>query len=573
MIPRLLSATNPAQPAPAPAENDLKADLMDRHLQMEPVGGVDRVSLVEKVRHGAPGAVEEALKGVESSFAQRTNKAAVFHKIGGAFQVTGSVLAIGSWIAGGVAGGMRFGFWGAVGGALAGGIGGALIGFSSGMIGDKIWRIAKPPTEAELAAVKDLRTVDQRLAGAPARTEAQRAAARAAAEEARQKGHPTPTTGQPGERPDTDILNGALFGAKDLRVRGTYSLPRQLDLASSVTPDGKLMALTEDRSRLQALEPRTGQEAWGLDLPGGVTWRQVAVSPQGHVAVGGVGKVMLFDSSKQAPIGTWTSGSNQMVNPSFDREGRLLVTGWDGDRPALLLPGRPDAAWTGDNGHYNAELVDGPEGLLYETGSDQPVRARDEATGARRWEAAVGGRFQPGAVSAPDGTLVGVEGSWSNRQFTALEPDYGLRLWTAPAGEEGKAPVVTADGTLLVSASERNKLTALDVATGKPRWTARLEADLHTGPVVAPDGTLVMSDSGGRVYLFDPDRGVALKMAKLEFLSSNLVPLADGDVLAIDGAGKATVLTAEAEAKKDPGKIEEEQEYVIIGGVKVPINR
>lgn len=545
-----------------------RADLLDRHLQLDPLTGLDRTDVVSRVRTEGVKSLGEAIQDVQGQFDERARKAKPFQKAGVGFLVVGSGIAAGSWLAGAIVGGLRYGWIGGIGGALAGALGGVLVGMGMGKLGDVINKIGKPPKEEEIASLQRLREVEQHLAQEPARSPEQVEAARKAAEEALKKAKPAPAN--PEDRPQTDTINGALFGARELRTDGGFQLPGRVQVGQRLTAGGGVAVFDPEAKRMSVVDPAKGTEVWGLDL-GMELAGQPAVSSDGtRIAMGGYRGVALVDAKTGTELGRWESGQGGSLNPEFDRHGRLILSSW-GDGVACLEPGRKDPVWVAKASSSERAVTSPSDGMIYRQGWSGPTDAINGDSGQKAWSGPVGAELRGRAAVAPDGTLVGGD---AEGYVTAVDPDFGLRTWRAkPSHGSPEETVVTADGRGAVVMHDHNRLTCYDVSTGAQRWTARLEGSRTAGPVVAPTGDLLLADDSGRIYRFDTDRGVALRAGKLEQRVSGLVGLPDGDVLTVDDKGKVTRLTDREEPKKDPGKISEEEEFVIIGGIKVPVRK
>lgn len=563
-----MSNSIPPVSLPTARVAEKRADLLDRHLQLDPLQGLDRTDVVTKVRTQGVQSLAEAIKDVQGQFDDRARKAKPYQKAGVGFLVVGSGVAATGWLAGAITGGLRFGWLGGIGGALAGGIGGVLIGMGIGKLGDVINKIGKPPKEEEIASLQRLREVEQHLAKEPARSPEQVEAARKAAEEALKKAKPEPVKSE--ERPQTDTINGALFGARELRTDGGFQLADRAQVAERLTVGGGLPVYDMQSKRLAVLDPTKGTEIWGRDLGVELTGQPV-VSPDGtRIAMGGYHGVVLVDARTGDELGNWQSGQGGSLNPEFDRHGRLVVSAW-GDGVACLEPGRKDPAWVASVRSSERAVTSQSDGMIYRMGWSGPADAIDGDSGQMRWSGPVGAELRGTPAVAPDGTLVGGD---AEGNVTAVDPDFGLRIWrTKPSQGSVEETVVTADGRSAVVLHDQNRLSSFDIATGAQRWTARMEGSRTAGPLISPNGELLLADDSGRVYRFDTDRGVALRAGKLEHRVSGLVGLPDGDVLTVDDKGKVTRLTDREEQQKDPGKISEEEEYVIIGGIKVPVRK
>jgi outer membrane protein assembly factor BamB len=528
--------------------------LLEKQLTLDPVPGVEAATLADQVRAGSLDPVDRALEGALAGLDARQRRARIWQGVGGAVQVAGSLVAASGWLAGAVVGGLRLGLWGALGGALAGALAGVAVGMPLGILGDKIYHAVQPPGEKERTAAERLQEARRRLGQGPARRPEQIQAADRAAARAAARPSPAPAA-------DGDPVS-ALFGSQELRLLATFPLPPEAVVAPAATPEGYL--LVAPGARVAALDSTTGGQVWSHELPAPA----VHLTVQGERAlVSYRGGLQLLEAGSGQPLGVWTraGGDYRVALPVLDARGRVLAPDWPGGL-ACLEGGRPAPLWTFAGGRRDHTAA-GPDGMVYQSHWEEPLVALDGDSGALRWKGPVGPPITGKLVVAPDGTLLGVD---EENRLTALDPDFGMRQWCHP---DSQRPVISADGRSVFALDARGeRLRCLDLATGARRWEARLEGECRLGPVVAGDGAVLLADHQGCIYRFDPQQGVALHTARLEEGLQALVPLPDGDLVAV-GHKQAYRLTLRPAPEEDPGTIEQEEEYVVIGGVRVPITQ
>lgn len=357
---------------------------------------------------------------------------------------------------------------------------------------------------------------------------------------------------------------GALFDSPTLRSASVFALPVGLVTGDRCTADGGLPVY--DATRLGVVEP-DGRERWMQTLPPGVHTPPV-VSPDGtRMALGGWGWVHLHDSATGEIVGSWERGLEQL-KPQFDARGRLLVSDWEGGGLALLQEGRPDPVWTVERDELPEGLASGPDGTVLQTGWHKPTRALDGETGALKWKGPESAPLQGTPAVAPDGTVVSrADGG----DLVAVDAGSGALLWTSRPGERLDDPVLSADGRSVVVPLDPRHLAGLDVATGGVRWQATLEGDRAEGPFVGPQGELVLGDRTGRLYVLDAAQGTLLETGRVEGPVHGVTPLPDRELAVLDSRGQLHRMTSRPSS--EAGTIEQGEEFVLIGDVRIPVRR
>jgi len=143
------------------------------------------------------------------------------------------------------------------------------------------------------------------------------------------------------------------------------------------------------------------------------------------------------------------------------------------------------------------------DGKLWVIDTGGEIHNFDPATGEQ-----IGEEFHTdcGEDGNPNGLQIAGDLLVCVRRFNTavIDPHSRRQLWSAQVGDG--EPVAVIDGTIFAGGST---LTALDLATGKVRWTAPApEGGRGTrGPVAAGNGQLYASWSGGQVGAYDQATG------------------------------------------------------------------
>ena len=128
---------------------------------------------------------------------------------------------------------------------------------------------------------------------------------------------------------------------------------------------------------------------------------------------------------------------------------------------------------------------------------------------------------------------------------TGTDAGAPVQVWQARAGRRFTGPVVMAGGTIYGAGLDR-KVYAVEVESGRTRWSSRLGGLIGGGVLVSGDTVFAASSRPeGRVYALDTESGHRFWRTRVGAVSAPLA-LAHGVLLAETQAGEAVGL--------DPGK-------------------
>jgi outer membrane protein assembly factor BamB len=131
------------------------------------------------------------------------------------------------------------------------------------------------------------------------------------------------------------------------------------------------------------------------------------------------------------------------------------------------------------------------------------VYALDGATGAKKWESAVGTLGADAPTVGPDGTVY--VGSHDNIVY-ALDGKTGAKQWQFATRQSIETAPRLADDVLYVSA---DKLYALRAGNGHPRWQLETNGKDWSTPVLGARDVLYAGCSNGKIYALDTNTGEA----------------------------------------------------------------
>ena len=302
--------------------------------------------------------------------------------------------------------------------------------------------------------------------------------------------------------------------------------------AVAFSPNGKLLASTDNDGTVRLWDPATGQP---VGAPLRVTSRPnrllgLAFSPDGNMlaTASGDGTVRLWDPATGHPAGAPLRATSGVEGVAFSPDGKLLASAnldgtvrlWD---PVTSQPvGAPLRATRHAGGVWGVAFS--PDGnLLASADSDGTVRLWDPATGhpvGAPLRADPGGQAVYGVAFSPDGNLL-----------ASADLDGTVRLWDPATGHPVGAPLratsgadamnavaFSPDGKLLASADDDGTVRLWDPATGHPVGAPLRATSAMGGVAFSPDSKLLATaDFGGTVQLWDPaveqPVGVALEHA------------------------------------------------------------
>jgi outer membrane protein assembly factor BamB len=136
--------------------------------------------------------------------------------------------------------------------------------------------------------------------------------------------------------------------------------------------------------------------------------------------------------------------------------------------------------------------------------SDRAVVLLDRANGQRIWRRRVPGTIAAGPLLVGERIFVGTQAVPDGR-VVALRLKTGEPLWSVRTG--GISAPLALDDSLLIAATDRGTVFALDQATGERRWERSLGRGVRATPVVTASGIAVATIADS-IFLLEPGTGV-----------------------------------------------------------------
>lgn len=345
------------------------------------------------------------------------------------------------------------------------------------------------------------------------------------------------SVGRPGWSPDgTKIAAGSSYrvfawDVKTGRQRAPPAAGHEGVIGALAFGPGGTLYTASDDGTIRSWDAATGRP--GLELPHDHWVRDLAVSPDGALVAGSAlrNDLRVWDAATGKPrfrlLGNGELGGKRVVR--FVAGGtRLVAWGddeflrvWDVRTGKLLAENRTGPAPDPDDPFADRMFLRGiadaadvsPDGTAFALGSGKTIRLLDPMTGRERRSLDAG----PDAV----------------RQV-AFSPD-GKRLAVARQGKpvETKLP----DGRTRRSAGDEYPVSVVDLATGKPVWTATAEGS-WPGLAYSPDGSRVAVVSNvfkkaSRVWVWDAATGAGVGRIELPRRGTRVAFSADGRHLAV----------------------------------------
>jgi len=261
-------------------------------------------------------------------------------------------------------------------------------------------------------------------------------------------------------------------------------------------------------------------------------------------------------------------------------------------------------------------LEKGPDGKYYlASNQDGQIHVLDPKTGKEtgKFKATSDPHSFMGMAIGQDGTIFTTEslGDWDKRAIRAEKPG-GAQLWESKKGEYVRSPVIGADGTVYMQRKESREkycLEAFDPATGELKWYRPMPARNCDDPIPLSDGSLLIKAEGtadpsmnrpwkkgwhramgedpvSKIHCYGKDGLVKWTLEPGVWLHTKMtIDEKNGILYASDNTGgclginikkldeAATKAREQAVPDGNPLRIVLEEDYVDVGGVKLPVSR
>jgi outer membrane protein assembly factor BamB len=330
--------------------------------------------------------------------------------------------------------------------------------------------------------------------------------------------------------------------------------------ADPVVSDGRIFTL--DAGAQVVATSVAGAQLWARDLTpenepqGQGTGGGLAVSGDTLYVSVGYGVLAALDTSTGAVRWTQNLEASGSGTPTVYGDLVYLMAGDDTAWALRTSDGR--VQWKVESSADRNNILGAPAPALTDQfailgyGSGE-VRAVFRRGGLTRWRSDVTGR-RPGRALASIGDLTGppvVSGSriYAGNQsgrISALNLSSGEPVWTA---REGAAGPVWPAGNSIFALTDLNELVRLDASTGRRIWGVRLpnfvkdrprrksEVFTHHGPIVA-GGRVILASNDGLLRSFDPRDGSLLSEIEIPDGATTAPIVAGGTLYVVSRKGE-----------------------------------
>jgi outer membrane protein assembly factor BamB len=293
--------------------------------------------------------------------------------------------------------------------------------------------------------------------------------------------------------------------APDPEVRWTNPVRGEPDGA---TVSGSDVATVEfDEVRL--LDLATGAAKWRTEVPG--LARARAVLTANRVIVGSRAEVVLLDRATGRRVGAvaFTDAQHLALTQTADRREVVVAANLDGEMAGIDVAASA-SLWSRA---YRGSVIDPPAadgGLVvgnWDLDTDTAMRVLSATTGEVVWDLALGAASTPPAI-AGGRVFVAAGKTDGEAVLVGFDAGTGRPLWSGefPAPWDQSGTPVVADDTLYV-VDRAGTLTAVDVATGQPRWQTRTRTAVLYGRMVANARTVIFQTFDDHVVALDRTTG------------------------------------------------------------------
>ncbi len=277
---------------------------------------------------------------------------------------------------------------------------------------------------------------------------------------------------------------------------------------------GDTVYLADGLGTIHALDRSTGKPRWTLAT--GDSFETTALFLDGRLLIGDLSGVLhCVDALSGKAL--WTLQTEASIHCSSNTDGRRVYFGNDAGFFHAVDPVSGKIVWTREfadriNG---APAIDVAASMAYIAGCDARLRAIALADGAEKWVADLGALSGGSPVLAGDRIVVGTD----QGKVIAVDRS-GKRVWTYEQVRNQAmvyATAAVADGMVVIGARDR-RVHAIDLASGKPRWTFATRGEVDCSAVISSrrvyvgskDKTLYVLDlnSGKKLWSFAAERAI-----------------------------------------------------------------
>jgi len=379
-------------------------------------------------------------------------------------------------------------------------------------------------------------------------------------------------------------LQGAasLLGSSSTKAEALWSFRMKDEAQGSpvVAPDGTVYAATEDGT---VTAVKNGSELWSFKTPGSIK-TSPALAPDGTLYVGSEdGKIYALKNGKKikdyALKDGWVYGA-----PVAAPDGTVYV-GSDTGKLYAIRNGSMQCIKKTETEKVRCSVNTAPDGTAYASAFDRLYILKD---GKVRQEVKFSDSITTSPVIAPDGTLY--IGSFNGNLYAIKN---GNMQWAFQTGGIVEAPpVVTSDGTVYVKGGGRDGAPKMlhVLKDGKKIWDFKTSGDPRCAPAVSSGGVAYVVNESGKLcavkdgvtvrqYGIDIVGGYAMGGSPAVGADGSIYVSGGNNLFAIENSMKVLEelkqddMSDDMQSAGEKPSIEASDEWIIIGGTKLPVKK
>jgi outer membrane protein assembly factor BamB len=337
---------------------------------------------------------------------------------------------------------------------------------------------------------------------------------------------------------------GALLGqaeaihAPPMKVRWTYRTDEvdRAGVEGSAVIAGQTAYVADSKGNLHAIDLGTGKSRWVYKT--GDSFATTPLVVEGRVFLGdmtGVFHAVSADDGRKL----WTVETEATIHASANIAGARIIFANDASDIFCLNAADGKVLWKGKGGDRinSAPAVGG--GLAYFTGCDAQLRGFDLSSGQEKLAADMQAMSGGSPVLLQDRLIVATD----QGRVLAVSLDGKKTLWTyAQVVEEAMvyATPAAAEGVVVVGARDR-QVHAIDLETGKRKWTFKTRGDVDASAVIS-DGRVYVGSQDKKLYVLDLKTGRMIWKFNAGRSIDGAAAIGSGVVVVADSAGNVYCL-------------------------------
>ncbi len=346
--------------------------------------------------------------------------------------------------------------------------------------------------------------------------------------------------------------------------------------------DGSLLVMF-GYERLTSLDPGSGNENWSYETNKTGFWdAQPVFGPDGSIFTFRKDKLAVLDARGKEK---WKCrvGNYSPSILGIDQTGQSVVM--SGKEIVALSPkGRELWRADGDKGYFYPRDRE----IVFITNSDK-IEGRDRETGEIKWDRPYKdmnlNNWPP--IGSYGGKLLLTNGH-NRANLVCLDPASGKTLWENAAKDPKESRYVQVfDEHGLLTMQEGKRFKAIDLGSGKEKWSMDLPPGTNAGAQAATSGGVLYVQMGKTIYGVDAATGKPLSQNDGFTTVGTMIPGSDGrtlyvqdndslNVIALDtrnidekAKSLSTEISNDAEQAGPGPQVEIDEQYVTIDDVKI----